>query len=378
MRGLLSATVTIAGTVASPTAAVQATLAGTRTITGTLASPIAAAQGALVGTETFAGTLASPIAAVQSTIVGDKLAPGAQTGVLASPIAAAQASLQGTVTIAGTLAATGSGVRSTIVATGTYAGVLASPIGAVRSLLTEGTGTVVTGILAATVPAMRSRMTAGLYEVITGIPPLSTSDVDICNRALFMLGEDEILSLTDFGDSDRAKVCSALYPMVRAECLAKYPWRWATRKQQLTRETLAPVNEWRYHYVLPSDSVRLVAIYKSGMVGARPIQDYERMGPRIMTNEESLWADYVYARHESTWPPVFESYVSACLASRLAIAITGKVNLSERFDVMAHGLPQERGEGGIYAQAKAADAYESPPHRVQHFTLLDARAGGFR
>lgn len=357
MRGLLSATVTIAGTVASPTAAVQATLAGTRTVTG---------------------QIASPLAAVRATIVGDALAPGAQTGVLASPVAAVRASLQATVTIAGALASPVAAVRSTIVSTGTFAGALASPLGAVQARLTEGSGTVVTGILAGALPGMRSRMTAGVYEVTTGIPPLSTSDVDICNRALFMLGEDEILSLTDFGDSDRAKVCSALYPMVRAECLAKYPWRWATRKQQLTRETLAPVNEWRYHYVLPADSVRLVAIYSSGMVGARPIQDYERMGPRIMTNEEALWADYVFARHESTWPPVFESYVSACLASRLAIAITGKVNLSERFDVMAHGLPQERGEGGIYAQAKAADAYESPPHRVQQFTLLDARAGGFR
>lgn len=204
---------------------------------------------------------------------------------------------------------------------------------------------------------------------------MATSDVDICNTALYLLGADEISSLTE-DESDRAKVFARVYPSFKKARLTEYPWHWARKKFQMSREAAAPLNEWTYKYIIPPEALRIQAYYDSDQVGARPFRLLNRIGDRVHTDAAVLFCDAIEEKDESSWPDIFEDYVTNALASRVAIAITGERSKAEYFKQEAYGLPGEQGEGGIYAKAKAWDNTQTPPTQVQDFSLIEARFGG--
>lgn len=207
---------------------------------------------------------------------------------------------------------------------------------------------------------------------------MATTDVDICNSALFLLGAEEISSLSSSveAENDRVKVLARVYPPFKEARLTEYPWHWTREKRQLSRDATSPLNEWTYRYLIPAESLRIHAYYDSNQVGARPFRNLNRIGDHVYTDATTLYVDSTEDKSEGDWPRLFEDYFSAALASRIAIAVTGQRSLAEYWHQVAYGLPQEQGEGGLYAKAKAWDTTQTPPTQIQDFSLIEARFGG--
>ena len=102
------------------------------------------------------------------------------------------------------------------------------------------------------------------------------TNITICNQALNLLGADTISSFTDT-TNDAATVCNNIYETVKKQTLSMYPWSFALTKQQLSRSSTTPVNEWAYQYDLPSTAISgtPLQVYNSSSTRILPVQNFE-------------------------------------------------------------------------------------------------------
>jgi hypothetical protein len=145
-------------------------------------------------------------------------------------------------------------------------------------------------------------------------PTASTSSIDICARALVLVGANPITSFED--GTTEATITSNLYEDVVRADLSSYRWRFATKQAVLNRLADAPTSRWDAAYQLPSDVLTVNAV----TVADKAI-DYDIYGDDVYANagvDESLVIDYVYRPDESEWPPHFVLMVQYHMASILA------------------------------------------------------------
>ncbi len=77
-----------------------------------------------------------------------------------------------------------------------------------------------------------------------------TSNVDICNSALNMVGASIITSLTE--DSKAARVCNQRFTFVRDAVMRAHPWNCLIRRVKLAKDATAPVYKFANRYSLPA------------------------------------------------------------------------------------------------------------------------------
>lgn len=152
------------------------------------------------------------------------------------------------------------------------------------------------------------------------------SEVQIANRALSMLGEARITSLSD--NNKGARAMNARFDLLRDAELMAYAWRFAVKRTQIAASTETP--EWGYGkiYPLPSDCLRpimvngaavnpnAVGLYYSatGYRGEDPA--WEVIGGEIQTDLSSpLDLEYVA---QITDTGAFDALFAEALAARLA------------------------------------------------------------
>lgn len=147
---------------------------------------------------------------------------------------------------------------------------------------------------------------------------------EIYNMALYMIGDNPIMDPTDMA-TDRGKICSGLYPMVRDSVLRDYPWRCARVRAILPQDVEKPKFGYAYQYTLPTDPK---CIWVPKFLNEN--FEYEIEGNKILTNSPTCEIVYI-SRPNST--ESFDSLLTECIALRLAAQIapvlTGKANLSE-------------------------------------------------
>ena len=160
------------------------------------------------------------------------------------------------------------------------------------------------------------------------------SEVDIANRALSMLGESRITSLTD--NNKPARAMNARYELLRDAELSAYPWRFAVKRVQLPASTDVP--EWGYTtiYDRPTDDVRPIKVggnfinaeaigvmYESSGIQTEETP-YEIIAGRIHTNL-SAPLDYEYIARitdAGSFDPLFVEALAARLAADAAEELT--------------------------------------------------------
>jgi len=188
-----------------------------------------------------------------------------------------------------------------------------------------------------------------------------TSAVGICSNALLQLGDAPISSLTE--DTDRARLCNNLWPMVRDYILRKAPWSCARETVTLAPEAATPAFDWGKQFVLPGDCLRVL------QVGARTQRlEFELRGRRILANVSSL--PLVYQRRLTDpiqWDPAMIDAASAEMAARLAYPITQSASLAQ---LMAQKAAEAMRE------AKAISAQDNPPEDWADSPFIDARWSG--
>jgi hypothetical protein len=85
---------------------------------------------------------------------------------------------------------------------------------------------------------------------------MAVSAVSICNRALQLLGDESIVSLTD--DNNRARAMNLAYEPIRRRELQVRRWRFSISRASLPALADTPDSGYAYQYQLPNDFLRLI------------------------------------------------------------------------------------------------------------------------
>lgn len=203
------------------------------------------------------------------------------------------------------------------------------------------------------------------------------SKLTICNDALLMLGASEMTSFTEGTDS--AKICDRLYDDLKKYILSIYPWSFAKVKVQLARTTDTPVTEWKYVYALPADIIGTPkAVFIASDAGTSPQTEFELYNvdqPRLLTDYETVYIDYITDVDESRFPEYFVYMLRHALAADIAEPLTDQITKADYFRSLAFGTPAENGRGGLFRQAAQADAQGQRAQTLGNnsFDLIEVR-----
>jgi hypothetical protein len=161
---------------------------------------------------------------------------------------------------------------------------------------------------------------------------MSTSKFDIASRAFVLVGGEVISSFSD--GTRESTIASVLYEeLVRGE-LASHPWRFAIKKEQLSRESAAPVGaQWAAAYQLPSDLLLLRAVKVNGSDIS-----YGRYESKVLcdaVDSDVVVADILYRVGEQEWLPYFTSGLVFKLAAAFGGALARDGALVNAFESKA-------------------------------------------
>ena len=181
---------------------------------------------------------------------------------------------------------------------------------------------------------------------------MADSKFDICNQALVLVSANTITSFND--NNTESKVANQLYESTLKNLLTRCRWRFATKQQQLSRDTTAPTARYDAKYPLPADALVINTVTISDNVIT-----YDRYENEIYcdaTSTDIVVADYTFRPNEADFPPYFTSALVFELASLFAGAIARNDSLSQ--------LYQSRAVVAM-AQAKSQDSQAQTTRRVE-------------
>jgi len=163
---------------------------------------------------------------------------------------------------------------------------------------------------------------------------MADTKVDICARALIMIGAQPISSFDD--GSTEALVASNIYENITQSILCRHRWRFSTEQQQLSLLAAAPTGRYEYAYQLPTspDLLQLNTI----TVADVPIE-YARYGDKVFVNgydsQSALIADYIFRQDESEFPAYFKLGLEYTLASIFAGSVARDAAMIQQFSTLA-------------------------------------------
>lgn len=143
------------------------------------------------------------------------------------------------------------------------------------------------------------------------------SGIDVCSRALILIGADPITSF-DEGTTE-STVAVNMYEDVARAALVNSRWRFATNQATLNLLSDAPTGRYDKAYQLPSDLLMLHA------VTVEDLQiEYQMYGDKVFADSDTsdvLVADYTFRADETSWPSYFTIAVEYSLAIVFATSI---------------------------------------------------------
>jgi hypothetical protein len=182
---------------------------------------------------------------------------------------------------------------------------------------------------------------------------MADTAIDICARALVMIGDQPIASFAD--GTTGATVASNLYEAAVRQALGSYRWRFATGQVQLSRLSTAPDGKWSAAYPLPTDCLEVVTVTVNGY----PI-DFDRFGGNVLcdaSSEDEVILEAVFRVDENQFPPYFTGYLEQVLASQFALAVAARTELSDYLDKRAMRFAMIA--RNIDAQGRTADRIDT-------------------
>lgn len=152
----------------------------------------------------------------------------------------------------------------------------------------------------------------------------ANSPIDICARALILIGADPITSFDE--NTTEALVASNMYEDVARASLVNSRWRFATNQALLNLLSAAPTGRYDRAYQLPADLLMLHAV----TVGDLPIE-YQIYGSKVFADTDPadiVIADYTFRANEQDWPSYFTIAVEYSLAVVFATSIARDATLA--------------------------------------------------
>jgi|TARA_R110001592_G_scaffold363331_1_gene684202 hypothetical protein len=160
---------------------------------------------------------------------------------------------------------------------------------------------------------------------------MADTKVDICARAIIMIGAQPISSFDD--GSTEALVASNMYENMLTSLLSRHRWRFATDQRQLDLLTDAPTGRYSFAYQLPD-----LLVLNTITVSDIPIE-YARYGDKVFCDtygsNSKLIADYTFRQNESEFPAYFKLALEYQLASIFAGSIARDTAMIQQFSALA-------------------------------------------
>ena len=163
---------------------------------------------------------------------------------------------------------------------------------------------------------------------------MATTKIDICARALIMIGAQPISSFSD--GSTEALVASNIYDDVVEASLTRCRWRFATTQAELSLLGNAPTGRFDYAYQVPTSPavLQIITITVNDIV-----IPYSRYQNYIYVNgygsNNKLIMDYIYKVGEEYFPPHFRLALEYELAALFAGSVARDNGLIEQFKTLA-------------------------------------------
>jgi len=155
---------------------------------------------------------------------------------------------------------------------------------------------------------------------------VATTNVDIVNLALTKVGS---ATVSDWNEATKERrTATAIYENMRDRLLERFPWNFAMKRASLSSVGAAPVFEFEYAYVLPTDCIRVYELYNY------PLEPYAVEGGYLLTDLNAAASGIdVMIRYiaritsEADFPPSFVNAFAIALAAEIAPTLTGDRNI---------------------------------------------------
>ena len=154
---------------------------------------------------------------------------------------------------------------------------------------------------------------------------IANSGIDICSRALILIGADPITSFDD--GSTESLVAVNMYEDVARASLVNSRWRFATNQATLNLLSAAPTGRYDKAYQLPSDMLMLHAVTVNDL-----LIEYQLYGDKVFADTNTtdvVVADYSFRALEQNWPSYFSIAVEYALAVVFATSIARDSTLAQ-------------------------------------------------
>jgi hypothetical protein len=151
----------------------------------------------------------------------------------------------------------------------------------------------------------------------------ATTEVDLANMALTMLGQQPINDLTD--NNNRANLVDKRLADVRDSVLRAHQWNCCIKRASLSKDATAPVWGFSGRYQLPTDFIRIVSL-ENDAVEYRIEAGNQGDTPElyIVTDSEDMNILYVANITDvSQMDSSLKQAVATRLAADIAVAVTG-------------------------------------------------------
>lgn len=197
-------------------------------------------------------------------------------------------------------------------------------------------------------------------------PAMPRTAIDICNRALDLVGAERVSSFDD--ETAEAISCSTHYePTLQAALTAPggKPFRWSFAKTQrdLTRMSDTPVARFSYAWQIPNDVLEVHAV----LVNDRPIT-FDRLDDMIYCDaDEGVVLEGTYQPLPENLSGAFVDALAHELAGLFCMSLKENEGQSDRFAQMAQMK---------WAAARSADSQARTSRRIRANRLRNARFGG--
>jgi hypothetical protein len=145
----------------------------------------------------------------------------------------------------------------------------------------------------------------------------ANSGIDICSRALILIGAEPITSFED--DTTEGLVSSNMYEDIARSNLTSTRWRFSTNQAILNRLSDAPTGRFDAAYQLPSGYLFVHAVTVNDFQ-----IEYDIYGDKIYCDagpQDQLIIDYTYRAEEQDWPSYFSVCVEYAMATVFSTAI---------------------------------------------------------
>ncbi len=192
-----------------------------------------------------------------------------------------------------------------------------------------------------------------------------TSNVDICNSALNMVGASIITSLSE--DSKAARICNQRYTFVRDAVMRAHPWNCLIRRVKLGRDATAPAYKFAFRYPLPADPycLRVLTVSDDGDEERDDIEFKIEGNRYLLTDQGTMYIQYISRDEDpNQYDFLLIEALSARLASDIAYALVGSSTLAANMFAMYEIKLKE---------ARFADAQEGTPDAIIANTFTQAR-----